>query len=126
MDIIFINGLRLETHIGIFDWEREKTQPIILDIEIGRSLQQAANSDNIEDSIDYFIVAERLKILSRQHEYQLVEAFAEEVCRIILEEFNAHWVRVKLNKPLAVSAAQGVGVIIERGQWQGFSHEQTS
>jgi dihydroneopterin aldolase len=116
VDIVFITGLRLETIIGIFDWERDKIQPIILDIEMGCSIRKAVQSDNIKDSIDYFTVAERLKLLARQHTYQLVESFAEEVSRIILQEFNAEWVRVKLNKPLAVSDAQGVGVIIERRQ----------
>ena len=124
MDIIFINGLRLETVIGIFDWEREQTQPIILDIQIGCSINKASHSDHIGDSIDYFKVAERLKILAQHHTFQLVEAFAEEVSRIILQEFNVQWVQVKLNKPLAVSEAQGVGVIIERSRAQVFADEQ--
>lgn len=118
MDIVFISGLRLETIIGIFDWERASEQPIILDIEMGLSIKKAAQSDNIENSINYFAVAERLKILARQHTFQLVESFAEEVCQIILQEFNPQWVKVKLNKPLAVSEAQGVGVIIERSSTQ--------
>lgn len=114
VDIVFIAGLRLETIIGIFDREREKAQPVILDIEMGYSTRKAAQSDNIKDSIDYFTVSERLKILAQQHTFQLVESFAEEVSRIILHEFNAEWVKVRLNKPLAISEAQGVGVIIER------------
>lgn len=114
MDIVFINQLRLNTIIGIHDWEREQKQTIILDIDIGCSIKPAADSDNIKDCIDYFSVCERMKHLAQNHHYQLVETFAEEVCRIILQEFMAQWVRVKLNKPDAVTEANGVGVIIER------------
>ena len=114
MDIIFIKQLRLNTIIGIHDWEREHEQAIILDIEMGCSIKSAVNSDNIEDCIDYFSVCERMKNLAKNHPYQLVESFVEEVSRIILVEFKARWVRIKLNKPDAVDEANGVGVIIER------------
>jgi len=114
MDKIFINQLELETVIGIHDWERENKQPVILDIEIGCSIKQASKSDQIDDCIDYFNVCERMKELADKHNYQLVESFAEEVSRIILQEFMAQWVRVKLCKPEAINAAGGVGVIIER------------
>ena len=114
MDIVFINQLKLETIIGIHDWERENQQPIILDIDIGCSIKSAAQSDQIEHCIDYFSVCERMKELAETHQYQLVESFAEEVSRIILQEFMAQWVRVKLNKPAAVIEASGVGVMIER------------
>ena len=114
MDKIFINQLQLETVIGIHDWEREKKQVIILDIEIACSTAQAVKSDQIEDCIDYFSVCEQLKKLAYSHNYQLVESFAEEVSRIILQEFSAPWVQIKLSKPDAVNEAKGVGIIIER------------
>lgn len=114
MDIVFINQLKLDTIIGIHDWEREKLQPIILDIDIGCSIQLAAQSDKIEHCVDYFNVCERMKKLAKNHHYELVESFVEEASRIILEEFMAQWVRIKLNKPTAVNEADGVGVIIER------------
>ncbi len=114
MDKIFINQLQLETVIGIHDWEREKKQTIILDIEIACSIEHAVKSDQIKDCIDYFSVCERLKKLAYSHNYQLVESFSEEVSRIILQEFSAPWVKIKLSKPDAVNEAKGVGIIIER------------
>ena len=114
MDIIFINQLELETVIGIHDWERENKQPIILDIDIGCSIEAAAKSDRIDDCIDYFNVCERMKQLAHSHRYELVESFVEEASQIILHEFGASWVKIKLSKPNAVKEASGVGVIIER------------
>lgn len=114
MDKIFINQLQLQTVIGIHDWEREKKQTVILDIEIACSIKQAVKSDQIKDCIDYFSVCERLKKLADSHNFQLVESFAEEVSRIILQEFSAPGVKIKLSKPGAVNEANSVGVIIER------------
>ena len=114
VDKVFINQLQLQTIIGIHDWEREQVQTIILDIEIACNTKAAAQSDKIDDCIDYFSVCERLKQLADKHSFQLVESFAEEVSRIILEEFSAPAVTIKLSKPEAVKEAQGVGIIIER------------
>ena len=114
MDIIFINQLELQTIIGIHDWERQATQPIILDIEIACSTITAAQTDDIADCIDYFSVSERMKQLAAEHNFQLVESWVEEASRIILYEFGAQQVKIKLSKPNAVPEAQGVGVIIER------------
>ncbi len=116
MDIIFIEQLKLNTIIGIHHWEREQEQPVILDIEIGYSTKSAAQSDQIKDSINYFSVCERMKELAKNHSYQLVESFAEEVSRIIIKEFMAEQVQVKLSKPNAVGEADAVGVIIQRHQ----------
>ncbi len=114
MDIVFIEQLTLNTIIGIHDWEREAKQQIILDIEMDSSIQIAAKSDNIKDCVDYFKVCERMKQLANEHHYLLVEAFIEQACDIILNEFNTSRVRIKLNKPDAIKSANGVGVIIER------------
>lgn len=114
MDIIFINQLELETVIGIHDWERENKQPIILDIEIGCSIEAAVKSDRIDDSIDYFNVCERMKQLAASHQHELVESFVEKASQIILHEFGAQHVKIQLSKPNAVKEASGVGVIIER------------
>ena len=123
MDKIFINQLQLQTIIGIHDWERENKQNIILDIEIAYSLSNAAKSDNINDTIDYFSVCERLKTLAENHHYQLVESFAEEVSRIILHEYSASWVKIKLSKPEAVNEAIGVGILIERERRESLLNE---
>ena len=114
VDKVFINQLQLQTIIGIHDWEREQAQTIILDIEIACNTKSAVKSDSIDDCINYFAVCERLKLLADKHCYQLVESFAEEVSRIILEEFSAPAVIIKLSKPQAVKEADGVGIIIER------------
>ncbi len=116
MDIVFIRDLQIETVIGIYDWERKVRQIISLDIDMAIDIKKDADSDNIDDTLSYKTVAKRLIAFVEQSEFELVEALAEKICEIILEEFNVPWVRLTLNKPGAVRGSKSVGVMIERGQ----------
>ena len=46
MDIVYIHDLRIETVIGIFDWERECKQTVSLDLEMGTDIRAAAASES--------------------------------------------------------------------------------
>ena len=116
MDIVFIEDLRIETIIGIYDWEREIRQVVALDIEMATDISASAESDKIEDTLNYKAVAKRLIQFVQESEFQLVETLVEHCARIIREEFDVSWVRIKLNKTGAVRGARDVGVIIERGE----------
>jgi len=116
MDIIYLSDLRIDTVIGIFDWERRIKQTVVFDLEMGADIRKAASSDHIDDTLDYKSVAKRIISFVEQSEFQLVETLAEKVAGIILTEFDVPWVRVKLNKQGAVRGARDVGVIIERGK----------
>ena len=116
MDIVFIRDLRVDTVIGIYEWERKIRQTVILDLEMGADIAKAAATDAIEDTLDYKAVSKRLVSFVQESEFQLVETLAERCANIILHEFKVPWVRLTLNKVGAVSAARDVGVIIERGR----------
>ncbi len=113
-DIIYLTDLRIDTVIGIFDWERRVKQTISLDIDMATDIRRAASSDHIDDTLDYKAVAKRLIQYVGESEFQLVETLAERITEIILTEFNVPWVRLRLNKQGAVRGARDVGVIIER------------
>ena len=116
MDIVFIRELKIETVIGIYDWERKIRQTVSLDVDMAADILQAAESDNIDDTLSYKDVAKRLIEFVEGSEFELVEALAEEICRIVREEFAVPWVRLVLHKPGAVRGAKSVGVIVERGE----------
>ncbi len=116
MDIVFLRELKIETVIGIFDWEREIKQTVVLDLEMGADISLAAASDQIGDTLDYKAVSKRLIEFVEASEFQLVETLAERCTEIILQEFAVPWVRLTLNKSGAIRGATGVGVIIERGE----------
>jgi len=116
MDIIYINDLRIETIIGIYGWERKTRQTVVLDIEMGTDIRKASASDDVEDTLNYKTVAERLFEFVGGSEFELIETLAEQISDILLNEFNVPWLRLKLNKQGALKGVRDVGVIIERGQ----------
>jgi len=118
MDLVFIEDLRIQTVIGVFDWEREITQTVSLDLQMAFDISSAASSDDIADTLDYKSVSKRLIQFVESSEFQLVEALAEHCASIVLEEFPVSWVHLKLSKPGAVRGSSAVGVIIERGKRQ--------
>ena len=116
MDIVFLRQLEIDTVIGIYDWEREIRQTVVLDLEMSTDVRRAAASERIQDALDYKAVAKRLQQFVSESEFQLVETLAERCAEIILAEFSVAWVKLTLNKRGAVTGAQDVGVIIERGE----------
>lgn len=114
MDIIFLEQVKVETKLGVPEWERMMPQTIILDIEIGYDLSKASKSDSIADTIDYGAVVRRIQSTLNEHSFQLVEALAECVCQLILNEFGALSVKIKVAKPGILPGLKALGVVIER------------
>jgi dihydroneopterin aldolase len=114
LDLIFIEGLSGQTVIGIHDSELHRPQPIVIDLHAGVPRSRACDSDRIEDTIDYSVVRDRIGRLLREHRLQLLEAFAEAIAGILIQEFGARWVRVKVVKPHKFDDVRSVGVQIER------------
>lgn len=116
MDIVYIRDLRIETIIGIFAWEREVKQIVSLDLEMATDIRAAAQSDNIQDALDYKTISKRLIQFVEQSHFQLIEALAESISSIVREEFQVSWLRLRISKPGALRGAQDVGLVIERGK----------
>ena len=115
MDIVYIRDLEIDTIIGIYDWEREQKQTVSLDLEMATDIRPAARDDDIKLALDYKRVAKRLIAFIETSEFLLVETLAEEISRIVLEEFSVPWLKLRVGKPGAVTGSREVGVIIERG-----------
>ncbi len=116
MDIVFIRDLKVDTVVGIYDWERRIRQNVVLDIDMGGDVARGAKTDRIEDTLDYKAVAKRVAQFVNEAEFQLVETLAEKVAELVMTEFKVPWIKITLNKPGAVSGSKSVGVIIERGK----------
>ncbi|MDD5267477.1 MAG: dihydroneopterin aldolase [Methylococcales bacterium] len=116
MDIVFLGGLEIETIIGIYDWERETKQTVVLDIEMAFDIQKAAETDDIQYALDYKIVSKRIISFVETSQFLLVERLISEIASIIRIEFNVPWVKITLNKKGAIRGASDVGIIIERGE----------
>lgn len=114
MDTIFLEQVTVKTKLGVPEWERMKPQTIVLDIEIGYDLSKSCQSDAIEDTIDYGSVVSRIRDTLTEHSFKLVEALAEHVCQLILQEFKAESVKIKVAKPAVLPGLKALGVVIQR------------
>jgi dihydroneopterin aldolase len=119
LDLVFIEGFRGHTVIGIHDSELHVPQPLVIDVCAGLPRARACDSDRIADTLDYGALRLRLQRLMTEHGVQLLEALAEQVAQIALHEFGAHWVRVRVAKPCKFEDTQAVGVQIERRREPG-------
>jgi 7,8-dihydroneopterin aldolase/epimerase/oxygenase len=116
MDTIFISELKVKTKLGVPAWERMLAQTIILDIEMAYDLSAAGQSDAIADTIDYAAVVACVTHSLKQQQFQLLEALAEHLCQLILKQFGAHSVKLKLAKPAILPHLKALGIVIERQQ----------
>lgn len=117
MDVVYIRDLRIDTVIGIFDWEREVRQTVSLDLEMGADIRRAAETDDIQYALNYKAVAKRVIAFIEAADFLLVERMAEEVAAIVMGEFGVPWLRLRVSKPGALRGAEDVGIVIERGEW---------
>ncbi len=116
MDIVYLHGLRLATVIGVWEWERQMKQTLVVDLDMGKDIRRAAETDAVDDTIDYKRVADRMAALAEDSDFSLVESLAERIAAILLAEFELEWVRVRIDKQGALREASNVGVIIERSR----------
>jgi 7,8-dihydroneopterin aldolase/epimerase/oxygenase len=126
MDKIFIHALKTEAIIGIFDWERQVKQTVVVDIEISADIAKAALSDSIHDTLNYKRIAKRVLAFVEESKFHLVETLAERIAMLLLEDFGIDWVSISLSKPGAIRSSRDVGVMLERdrndlAKWRAHS-----
>lgn len=115
-DIVIIEGLKIDAVIGIYDWEKEVRQPLLLDLEMAWDNRAAAQTDDIRFALDYEAVSKQLIALIKRKPYELIERVAEESAAMIMQTFKVKWLRIRVNKPTALKNAHTVAVQIERGE----------
>lgn len=114
MDKIFIRGLKVETIIGIYDWERTLMRPLVFDLELGTDTRGAAASDRMRDSIDYAAVGDTVREIALALKPELLETLAEKIARTLFDRFPILSVRLTIDKPGAIPDVKGVGIEIDR------------
>ena len=119
MDKIFLDELKIDTIIGIWEWERKIRQTVIIDLEMSADIARAAASDSVEDTLNYKSVAKRVQQFVADSRFQLVETLAERIAGVIRDEFDVAWVKVRVHKPGAIRGSKDVGIEIERGEQPG-------
>ena len=119
MDKIFLDELKIDPIIGIWEWERRIRQTVVVDLEMSADIARAAATDDVADTLNYKSVAKRLQQFVGESSCQLVETLAERIAGIVRDEFDVAWVKVTVHKPGAIRGSRDVGIIIERGEMPG-------
>lgn len=114
MDKVFIEQLEVYCTIGVYTWEKEITQKLVLDLEMDYDTRPAGEQDEMSLALDYAAVSQQVTSLVSQQPIGLVETVAERVAQFLLSQFSLQRVKVRVTKPGAVANARGVGVEIVR------------
>ena len=116
MNAIFIHDLRVETRIGIYEWERHLAQTVRLDIELGLPSDEVFRTGDFTDALDYAAVVKRLQAFAADHPHQLMEPYAQAIADLLMGEFGAPWVKVRVAKLAPLAGVKELGIVIERGK----------
>lgn len=115
MDAIIIEGLKVDTVIGCLNWERQITQPLLLDLTIQNDLSQAAQSDELSDTLNYAQICELAAQAIQQAQPKLIEHAAQLVLNCLFETFaSIESISITIRKPAIIAQAQAVGIRLER------------
>lgn len=125
-DRVLIEGLTLTTTIGVYEWEKEIKQKIVLDLTIAWDNQSAGISDDVTYCLDYAKVSKLVTHYIQNQAFGLIERVAEETAALIMQNYPVTWIRVKVSKPHAVVNASNVAVIIERTAIERTAIERTA
>jgi dihydroneopterin aldolase len=116
MNAIFIHDLRVETRIGIYEWERRLAQIVRLDVELGLPGDDVFRTGDFADALDYAAVVKRLQAFAADHPHQLMERYAQAIADLLMGEFGSPWVKVRVAKLAPLAGVKELGIVIERGK----------
>ena len=118
MNAIFIHDLRVETRIGIYEWEAALKQTIRLDVELGLPSDDVFHSGDFADALDYAAVVKCLQAFAADHPHKLLERFAQAVADVLIRDFGAPWVKIRVAKIAPIAGVKELGIAIERKRAQ--------
>ena len=115
MDAIVIEGLKVETVVGCFTWERQIVQPLMLDLIIQTNLEQASLSDELDDTLNYAEICALSAKVIQTAQPKLIEHAARLVLQKLFDHFAAiESIQITIRKPAIIAEAQSVGIRLER------------
>ena len=113
-DVVFVKGLKVEAIIGVYEWERAITQPLLIDIAMETDISRAAVSDDVSDALNYKEVCDDVSAWCQAIKAKLLEHLAGQIADKLLEKYSCHKITLSIAKPTAIEQADAVGVQITR------------
>ena len=116
MDIIYLKDLRVDAKIGVWEWERKILQTLVIDLDFAVDIGVASDSDKLDDTVDYKAISDRIMEFVGSSQFNLLEALAENLSKVLMREFGLPWLRLKINKVGVLNGVKDVGIVVERGE----------
>lgn len=113
-DMVFVKALKVEAVIGVYEWERTITQPLLIDIALETDISEAAASDDVNDALNYKAVCDDVSAWCKEIKAKLLEHLAEQITDKLLANYACQTVTLSVAKPTAIKQADAVGVQITR------------
>ena len=113
-DRIHIRDILVRCIIGLNPEEREKKQDVIISLTLEGDLRKAGESDDLDNTIDYKTIKNRVISFTEANSFLLIERLAHEIAFLCLQHPRVQGVNVILDKPGALRFARSVAVDIYR------------
>ncbi len=114
LDTIFIENIPTQAIIGIHDFEKAAPQKLIIGVELGTDIRQAAETDDVQYALDYDAISRFIDEYVQGTQFELIETLAENLVAALFEKFAMQTIKLRLQKPGAIAYTQQVGLIIYR------------
>jgi dihydroneopterin aldolase len=98
---ITLTGLTVRGHHGVYDFERARGQEFVVDVVLELDLDKAAASDNVEDTVHYGDLADRLAGIVAGEPVNLIETLTHRLLAACLAEPLVDAATVTVHKPRA-------------------------
>ncbi len=116
-DVVLIEGLTINTVIGVYEWERAICQPVVIDAKLYYDLSAALDEDDLAHTINYKEVCERIETVCHDTKPKLLEYLAGAIFKDLFEAYPVDKIQLTLKKPHAIKNAENVGIVVSRDRY---------
>lgn len=109
---IRIKNLRLRTYIGINEDEIKNKQDIVVNITITYCADKAANSDNMDDALNYRTITKKVIALVENNRFSLLEKLTADILSVAAEHSWVETAEAQVDKPHALRFADSVSLAL--------------
>ncbi|MDG2416928.1 MAG: dihydroneopterin aldolase [Pelagibacterales bacterium] len=115
-DLIFLNDFTLQANIGVYKHEKEKTQPIKINVIAKVRNPKKINDNNLQSVVCYNQISKKIKKIIKSGHTILLEKLAEKIFQECFKNKRIETMKIRLEKPEAIEGAAGAGIEVERSR----------
>lgn len=115
-DLIFLNDFMLEANIGVYKHEKEKTQPLRINVVAKVKNPKKINDSNLQSVVCYNQISKKIKKIIKSGHTILLEKLAEKIFQECFRNKRIETMKIRLEKLDAIQGAASAGIEVERSR----------